>query len=134
MDKEKSSKKTKDENPAPWEGPSSSSPVYQKGNSAQVEKLIEENLRLTQEIYKMTKKISSFVLWSRIFGFLKVLLIIAPIALGIIYFKPMLDLADKAFAPYKELLNMGGGAGSEINLGNIDSSQLPPELRKLLGK
>lgn len=106
MDKEKTSKKTKNETPAPWEGPSPSTPAYQKANSEQMEKLMEENLRMTQEIYKMTKKINNFVVWSRIFGFFKVLVFVAPIILGIIYFKPLLGLMEQAFAPYKELLNM----------------------------
>lgn len=132
MDKEKISRKIKDETPAPWEG--QSGPIYQKGNSEQMEKLVEENLRLTREIYKMTKKINSFVVWSRIFGFLKVLLIIAPIILGIMYLKPILNLFGNAFAPYKELLNMGSEGGSGINPDGINVNQLSPELKKLMGK
>jgi hypothetical protein len=131
--------KSKDEQTAPWNG---AKPIHQQGGISQIEKLMEENLRLTEEIYKMTKKINRFVLWSRIFGFLKVLIIVAPIVLGIIYFKPILDMLDKAFAPYKELLNIGSGAGAStdnqggdgIDLGGIDINQLSPELRKLIGK
>ena len=84
----------------------------------------------------MTKKINHFVLWSRIFGILKLFIIIIPIIIGIIYLPPLLK---EVFAPYQDLL--GGnplGAlfqGNEgVNVENIDINQVPPELRKLLDK
>ena len=125
---EKTSKKIKDEIPAPWEG--QSGPIYQKENSGQMEKLLEENLRLTNEIYKMTKKINSFVVWSRIFGFLKALVFVAPIVLGIIYFKPLLSLMGQAFAPYKELLNMTDSP--DIKNQVMQSGASPSSIEELL--
>ncbi|GEM_PF-912705 len=130
MDKEKASKKTKNETPAPWEGPSPSAPAYRKASSAQMEKLMEENLRLTREIHKMTKKINHFVVWSRIFGFLKALIFVAPIILGIIYFKPLLSLIEQAFAPYKELLDMTGSP--DIKSQVMQSGVSPSSVEDLL--
>ncbi len=131
MDKEKTSKKTKNEIPAPWEGPSPSSPVRQKAE--QIEKLMEENLRLTQEIYKMTKKINNFVVWSRILGFLKVLIFAAPVILGIMYFKPLLNLMGQAFAPYKELFYMTDvpTIKSQVNQNGIGPSSIDELLNSL---
>ncbi len=97
-------------------------------------RLLEENLKLTKEIHKMTKKINNFVVWSRVLGFLKILIIIAPIVLGIIYFRPILGIFNTVIEPYKELLNLGGEGGSTLDLGNIDINQMSPELRKLIGQ
>ena len=132
-------KKSKKEPSAPWED--DSRPVYTKGSLDQIEKLVEENLRLTEEVLKLTKKINNFVLWSRIFSFLKILIIIVPIVLGIIYLPPLLK---DVLGPYQELL--GGNplealfkGGESINienvdLENVDASNIPPELKKLLEK
>jgi hypothetical protein len=103
----------------------------------ELKKLLEENLKLTQEIHTMTKKINKFVIWSRIFGFLKILIIVVPIILGIIYLPPLLK---DVFGQYKDLLGIGGGSkgllgdSENLNLENIDVNQLPPELQKLLNK
>ncbi|MEA3464067.1 MAG: hypothetical protein U9R14_03270 [Patescibacteria group bacterium] len=108
--------------------------------AGQVKKLIEENLKLTGEIYKMTKSIKSFILWQRIFGALKILIIVVPIVIGIIYLPPLIkDLINQ----YQSILGLGGGeAGSMLDLlkgeaggsdlDNIDVNKLPFEIQKLL--
>ncbi len=107
--------------------------------AGQVKKILEENLKLTKEIYKMTKSIKSFVLWQRIFGALKILIIVVPIVLGIIYLPAILE---KAFTPYKELLDIEdvGGTGNILDLlkgrvggqdlKDININKLPPEAQK----
>lgn len=102
-----------------------------------LKKLIEENLELTKEIHKMTKKINNYMLWSQIFGFLKVLIIVVPTVLAIIYLPPLLK---DVFSQYQSLLG-GGSSGSliqsflgggAVDSGNIDPNKLPPELQKYL--
>lgn len=124
-----------DEQKSPWE---ESGPIHQKGNLDQIEKLIEQNLRLTEEIYKMTKKINHFILWSRIFGVIKILIIAVPVILGIIYLPPILK---DAFDKYKNLIGIGQNpkeglvdSESQFNLDDINPNQLSPELRRLLGR
>lgn len=108
-----------------------------------IKKLLEKNLELTEEILKMTKSIKNFTTHQRIFGILKLLIIVVPIILGIIYLPPLLKGITEQ---YKELLGikseasgnitglldlLKGGAGGE-NLKNIDINKLPPEAQKYL--
>lgn len=124
-----------EEQKSPWE---ESGPVHQKGNLDQIEKLIEQNLRMTEEIYKMTKKIKGYISFQKVVSFIYLLLIVVPIVLGVIYLPPLLG---NVFNQYQDLLGAGqNSTGGEINndsqfdLGDIDLNQLSPELRKLLGQ
>jgi len=109
----------------------------------EIKKLLEKNLQLTQEVYKMTKSIKSFVIWQRIFGLLKILIIVVPIVLGIIYLPPLIkDLINQ----YQSILDIGsvvgdsnmsdllkeGSSAQSLNLNNIDIDSLPPEIQKYL--
>jgi len=70
-----------------------------------IKKLLEKNLELTEDIHEMTKKIKSYILWQKVFSIIKILIILVPIILGIIYLPPLLrDVFDQ----YRELLNIGG--------------------------
>jgi len=107
----------------------------------ELKKLLEENLKLTKEIHTMTKGIKSFVLWQRIFGVLKLLIIVVPIVLGIIYLPSLIESIQQR---YQEILGIEGvgGAGnifdilksgiSEQGLKDIDIDKLPPEAKKYL--
>ncbi|MBU4257424.1 hypothetical protein KKC04_03350 [Patescibacteria group bacterium] len=111
--------------------------------SSQIKKLLEKNLELTEEIFKMAKSIKSFVIHQRIFGILKLLIIVVPIILGIIYLPPLLSGITEQ---YKDLLGIKSGAGGNItnildllkggaggeNLKNVDINKLPPEAQKYL--
>lgn len=66
----------------------------------ELKELLRENLELTKEVRSMVSHINRYVAWQRIFGFLKVLIIIIPIVLGVIYLPPLLK------EPYKQLLSI----------------------------
>lgn len=51
--------------------------------------LLQENLEMTKEIRVMVRQINVYVAWQRIFGWLKILLIVIPVILGIIYLPPI---------------------------------------------
>lgn len=68
-----------------------------------IRELLEENLEIAKANQQALAKIQRWILWQRILGVAKVLIIIIPIILGIIYLPSLLE---KAFAPYKELLNL----------------------------
>lgn len=72
----------------------------------EIKKLLADNLRLTQEIYSMTKKIKRQLFWQGLFSRLKILVIIALLVLSIIYLPPLLSGLIK---PYQELLNFNSG-------------------------
>ena len=65
-----------------------------------VRALIEENLRLTKELRYMVGQLTRYVAWQRIFGVIKVLLILVPLIIGFIYLPPLLK------EPFKQLLSI----------------------------
>ena len=69
----------------------------------EIKKLLEKNIKLTDEILERTKKINRYVVFQQIFGVLKIFLIVVPIILGIIYLPKLLE---QALEPYRELLDI----------------------------
>ncbi|MDZ7611419.1 MAG: hypothetical protein U5L10_01530 [Candidatus Moranbacteria bacterium] len=55
-----------------------------------LKKLLEENLKATKEVREMTRYIRKYVIISQIIGVLKIILIVVPIVLGIIYLPPII--------------------------------------------
>lgn len=112
----------------------------------EIKKILEENLKLTQEIYEMTKKIKSFITFQKVMSFVYFLLIVGPLVLGIIFLPPLLK---NVFSQYSELLGGEGGFNIEsllkgglpagLNLNNLDlknlnTSGLSPAAQKELQK
>ena len=77
--------------------------------------LLQENLEISKELREMVKKINHWMAVQRILGVFKILIIIVPLALGIIYLPSLLK---GVIGPYQELLNLGNGAG-DIDTGDI---------------
>jgi len=77
----------------------------------EIKKILEKNLKLTKEIHEMAKSIKSFMMWQRVFSFLKILIIVVPIVIGIIYLPPLLK---NVFEQYQGLLGIGGGTSGNI--------------------
>ncbi|MDP2709166.1 MAG: hypothetical protein Q8O93_03910 [bacterium] len=108
----------------------------------QIKKLLEQNLKLTEEIYAMTKKMKSYLAFQRLVSLFYLVLIIAPIILSIIYLPPLLN---NLFSQYKDALGieggpsgtiqglLNGGAGN-LDLNNLDVNNLPPQVKQLLDK
>ncbi len=55
-----------------------------------LEELLRENLGVSREILKLSKYIRKYVFWQKIFNWFKLILILAPIILAIIYLPPFL--------------------------------------------
>ena len=89
----------------------------------EIKKLLEKNLTLTEEIHKMVKSIKRYMFWQNIWSFLKILVIVVPIVIGIIYLPPLLK---GVFQQYQSLL--GGGDG--LNLESLGNSGLLESLMK----
>lgn len=79
----------------------------------EIKKLLTENLKLNQEIHKMVKGIKSFLFWQRIWGVIKILIIIVPIVISIIYLPP---LFKQIMGQYQSLLGVGQ---SDLNLESL---------------
>lgn len=63
----------------------------QEKTEANLEKLLKQNLAISQEILDISRYIKRYVFWRRIIGFAQVLIILVPIVLGIIYLPPMIE-------------------------------------------
>ncbi|MBI4779077.1 hypothetical protein HY797_01325 [Candidatus Falkowbacteria bacterium] len=102
---------------------------------AEIKKLLEQNLELTEEIYIMTKKIKGYLFFQRLVSLFYLFLIIAPIILGIIYLPPLLGgLYDQ----YKDLLGIQAGVSNPIEsllkggTGDMNLNNLSPQIQELL--
>lgn len=77
-----------------------------------LQKLLQENLKISQELYEMTKKIKRWVAWQRIWGWLKIVIILVPIVLGIIYLPPLMrELLAPLLEAYQNVLGLTQSAG-----------------------
>jgi hypothetical protein len=111
----------------------------------EIKKLVEENLKLTQEIYVMTKKMKRYITFQKVMSFIYFLLIVVPIILSIIYLPPLINnmLGQYGGLLGTEGLNieslLKGGLPSGVNLNNVDlknlnTNSLSPAAQKELQK
>jgi hypothetical protein len=73
------------------------SPEVEVDKNDGLKSLLEENLAMTKEIRAMVRHINVYVAWQRIFGWLKVFIILIPIVIGFIYLPPILSDAYQSF-------------------------------------
>ena len=81
---------------------------HQNGNTS-IEQLLKENLELTREIHEHTRKTRRYLLFAQILNVIKVILIVGPIILAILYLPPLIR---QALGMYTELI--GGGTGQTL--------------------
>ncbi len=81
-----------------------------------IQELLEKNLKWSQIIYEQNRRLSHKLLWSAVASWMRMLIIVIPIILGIIFLPPLI----KQFtAKYRGLLNgakSGQPAGSSSSL------------------
>ncbi|MBD3310873.1 MAG: hypothetical protein GF349_00015 [Candidatus Magasanikbacteria bacterium] len=75
-------------------------------SSDDLEILIKKNIKWSQIIYEQNKKITKRMTWMVIGNYLRLLIIVVPIVLGIIYLPPLID---QMLQSYTEILGVGGG-------------------------
>lgn len=79
----------------------------------EIRKLLEQNLKISQELHEMTKKIKHWITMQRIWTIIKIIIILIPIVLGIIYLPSLLK---QALQPYQELLNLTEQTSEQQNM------------------
>ncbi len=115
-----------------------------------IKKIIRQNAKLTKHIHELTeeinettKKIRRFTIISEVMGIIKLIIIIVPIILGILYLPPIIS---NLLEDYKNLFGIGGGVtGSNdilqnalqnmvnnLDVKNINSNELPTEIMQIL--
>ena len=82
----------------------------------ELRKLVQKNTEMTQEVLSVVKSIKKYIIWQRVFGILKLLIILVPIVLGIIYLPPLLK---GAIDQYKEIIDITVDPVNNINLDSI---------------
>ncbi|MGE5425716.1 MAG: hypothetical protein ACM3PZ_01435 [Bacillota bacterium] len=65
-----------------------------------LKELLKQNLEISKDMQAMIKHINSYVAWQRIFGWLKFILILIPIIIGVLYLPPFIREA------YRELISI----------------------------
>lgn len=75
----------------------------QAENKEDLAALLQANLAMTKEIQAMVKHINTYVAWQRLFGWIKLILILVPLIIGVIYLPPL--IRDY----YQQLLQTVGG-------------------------
>ena len=97
-------------------------------SGADIASLLKKNIELTESILELTKKLDSYRKWQQVFGVLKVLIILVPIIIGIIYLPAILE---KVMAPYLELLGLTENIKDIDNsIENIDLKNVSPDIIK----
>lgn len=112
-------------------------------NKKNLRELMKENLKLNREMHEMLKSVKTHILIRRIVLGLKILIILIPIALGVIYLPPLVqDWMNK----YKDWLRMdqsqilkealqGEEGEADLNMENIKErihNLSPQKKRELL--
>ena len=87
-------------------------------SSPGLEELLKKNIELSEEILKISKKVNNFVIWQKIFGFLKILIIVVPLVLGYYYLLPYFRELQGVYA---ELLGLSETVQDVGNV-NLDPS------------
>ena len=98
----------------------------------ELKKLVKKNLELNKEMHDMVKYIKKFIIFQQIFGVIKVLLIVVPLVLGIIYLPPLIKDALKQYQSLIGIGEVGSSLDSQGNSLKLDKDKIPPELLKKL--
>ncbi len=93
--------------------------------SLDIKELLEENIRLSKAILVSTEKTRKSMRWMKVMGILRVLIIVIPLVLAILYLPPFLSkLSDtfgnlyggEQFNIINQLKNpSGGGVGASLD-------------------
>lgn len=114
-------------------------PEFEK--MSQMEKMVQENLKTSQETLERVKKINKYIFWQKVWGWTRFFIILIPIILAVIYLPGYIR---KAYELYQKVLSpFAAGTGGAIQ--NIEGliEQLQgfsnqgnqiPNLKQLFGK
>ncbi len=64
--------------------------MIEKENKDNLEILMEKNIEISQEILDLAKRFKKYIFWQKIWTILKLVLILTPIILAVIYLPPFL--------------------------------------------
>lgn len=77
-------------------------------SNEQIEKLLKENLEYNKAIFELAKKTKRYMLMAQIMGILKILIIVVPLILALIYLPSLIKGYTSQF---QDLMGEGDGGG-----------------------
>ena len=77
----------------------------------ELQEILKQNLQYSKSLYAMVRKVNRWIIWRRVFGVIKILIILIPIILGIIYLPPLLK---EMLAPYNEIFQQLRGVKGQL--------------------
>jgi hypothetical protein len=110
----------------------------------EIKQLIKQNQETLQTLEKRVKKVQKNMMWQTIGGYLRIILVVGPIVLGIIYLAPFVQKYMPAMRSSLELFenipnNLLGGGNQELpividqgNTGDITESFCDPQTRQVM--
>lgn len=92
--------------------------------------LLEKNLKWSQIIYEQTRRLNRRLFWNSVFGWFKLIIIVAPLVGGIWYFWPTIKNVQQQ---YLEIMDLFGGANTLTEGGKLqmDNSTMDKLLKIL---
>ena len=88
---------------------------------AELEKLVKQNLAVTQEVKHKVTKIQHWIFWQKLYHWLKLTLLVLIILAAYIYLPPLIQ---KVISPYQSLLQQTSGLGNSLNSFNLNQLDL----------
>ncbi len=92
----------------------------------EIKKLLKKNLEMTEDIREMVKSIKRYVVWQRVFGILKILIILIPIIIGVIYLPPLIN---GFLNQYNKILGITTDPVNNLNIEDFKSFLTPDVLK-----
>lgn len=87
-----------------------------KTDAEMIRELLEKNLKWSQIIYEQNRKINNKLMWQSVFGWLRMLLILAPLILAIWFLPPLIKNFQNTYGIF-----LGGSPTSSMsNVNSID--------------
>lgn len=102
-------------------------PISNQMESKSASELIRENQEKIAQLELSVAKINKYIKWQRIFLVIKILFIVLPLVIGLIYLPTLLK---NIFTPYQDLLGDGGTASSLENFDVNSIKSLMNDLAK----
>lgn len=82
-----------------------------------VRELLEKNLKWSQIIYEQNRKINHKLMWAAVAGWLRLILILAPLILAILYLTPIIKDVWSKFGTITSAI----GSGTDTQSGSLDN-------------
>ena len=91
-----------------------------------IEQLLKDNLEISRKILEDSEKTRKYIMWQRILGIVKIVIIVIPLLLALYFLPPLLS---QVIGSYSSIFNqLNGGSGATVETFNAEA------LKTLLGR